>query len=68
MYYLLRRVFIIIVFKYFLGVQQNRLMTSLYKDERSSNLLGYSLLKDMYLERLIKSSQVCKNLFFLIIF
>lgn len=38
--------------------QQNRLMTNIYKDERTSLLLGYSILKDIYLERLIKRSQV----------
>uniref|UniRef100_A0A915DBQ1 COP9 signalosome complex subunit 4 n=1 Tax=Ditylenchus dipsaci TaxID=166011 RepID=A0A915DBQ1_9BILA len=40
------------------GVQQNRLLTSLFKDERCEALMGHSILKDMYLERLIKKSKL----------
>ena len=42
------------------GTQRFRLLTLLYKDERTKTLPHYELLEKMYLERLIKMSEVTK--------
>jgi hypothetical protein len=47
------------IFQIKLGTQRNRLLTTLFKDERCISLIGYSILKNMYLERLVKNSEVC---------
>lgn len=41
------------------GQQKNRLLMNLFKDERCESLTGYLIIKEMYLERFIKSPQVC---------
>lgn len=41
-----------------LGAQRNRLLNTLFKDERCSVLTGHSILRSMYVERLIKPHEV----------
>uniref|UniRef100_A0A914H5Z9 COP9 signalosome complex subunit 4 n=1 Tax=Globodera rostochiensis TaxID=31243 RepID=A0A914H5Z9_GLORO len=40
------------------GTQRNRLLNTLFKDERCQQLVGHSLLKNMYLERLVKGREL----------
>ncbi|CAK5113725.1 unnamed protein product [Meloidogyne enterolobii] len=40
------------------GLQRNRLLNTLFKDERCQGLACYQLLKNMYLERLIQNSEL----------
>ncbi|KAL3082695.1 hypothetical protein niasHS_010497 [Heterodera schachtii] len=40
------------------GTQRNRLLNTLFKDERCQQLVGHSLLKNMYLERLVKGPEL----------
>ncbi|KAI1725073.1 PCI domain-containing protein [Ditylenchus destructor] len=40
------------------STQKNRPLGALHKDERCENMAGYSVLKEMYLERLIKGDQL----------
>ncbi|KAH7729510.1 PCI domain containing protein [Aphelenchoides avenae] len=40
------------------GIQRNRLLNTLFKDERCSALSGHSILRSMYLERLIKPEEL----------
>jgi COP9 signalosome complex subunit 4 len=40
------------------GMQRNRLLNMLFKDERCAQLSGHSILRSMYLERLIKPEEL----------
>uniref|UniRef100_A0A914BYV8 COP9 signalosome complex subunit 4 n=1 Tax=Acrobeloides nanus TaxID=290746 RepID=A0A914BYV8_9BILA len=40
------------------GPQRSRMLTTLVKDERCQNLNGYSILRSMYLDRLIKKEEL----------
>lgn len=42
------------------GKQRTRLLATLFKDERSQKLPGYSIFEKMYLERIIRSQQAKK--------